>query len=100
MNSKHWANISKEGKDFVKALLNSNPAKRLGRRRCRTLDHQSCSARCAAFVGGGPITKKYADANRFEKAIRQMATHPRPTSCIACATFGNHTDGRTIHDVR
>ena len=79
MNSKHWANISKEGKDFVKALLNSNPAKRLSGK--KALSHPWITKR--AQLSDAPLSsevalslKKYADANRFEKAIRhQMATH-------------------------
>lgn len=79
MNSKHWANISKEGKDFVKALLNSNPAKRLSGK--KALSHPWITNR--AQLSDAPLSsevalslKKYADANRFEKAIRhQMATH-------------------------
>lgn len=79
MSGKHWADVSKDAKDFVKAMLNSNPAKRLSG--TKALKHPWITNR--AQLSDAPLSesvaqslKKYADANRFEKAIRhQMATH-------------------------
>ena len=79
MSGKQWGEISKEAKDFVKAMLNANPAKRLSG--TKALKHPWITNR--AQLSDAPLSesvalslKKYADANRFEKAIRhQMATH-------------------------
>ena len=79
MNGRHWAEVSKEAKDFVKGLLTSNPRKRLAG--TRAVSHPWIANR--AQLSNQPMSeevakslKKYSEANKFEKAIRhQLATH-------------------------
>jgi len=79
MSGKTWSAVSEDAKDFVKQLLQSNPRKRLTGK--KALLHPWITNRAA--LSDAPLSqdvanslKRYADAHRFEKAVRhQMATH-------------------------
>ena len=74
-----WAQVSDDGKDLIKKLLVSDERKRLTGR--KALQHPWITNR--AKLSDQPSSKevaesikRYADAHRFEKAVRHsMATH-------------------------
>ena len=76
---RHWNHVSKEGIDFVRSLLVASPKKRLTCQKAK--QHPWIMNRAA--LSDKPLSedvaqslKRYADAHRFEKAIRhQMATN-------------------------
>jgi len=77
--SRHWKHVSESGCDFVRALLDRQPKTRLSGK--RALQHSWIIDR--SKHSETPLSqdvvvslKRYADAHRFEKAIRhKMATH-------------------------
>jgi len=79
MNGRAWEKVSANAKDFIKKILLSNPRKRLSNK--DALNHPWLKQ--IASLSDEPLgaevansLKKYANAHRFEKAIRhQMATH-------------------------
>jgi len=79
MPPRSWSEISSDAVNFIKSLLDSSVSKRLTGK--QALEHPWITNR--ATLSDAPLSeevanslKKYADAHRFEKAIRyQMATH-------------------------
>jgi calcium-dependent protein kinase len=78
-SGRHWATVSEEGKDFVQRMLAPKARNRLSGK--QALHHKWITNR--AKLSDEPLSadvakslKRYAEAHRFEKAIRhQMATH-------------------------
>jgi len=79
MSGRAWEKVSANAKDFIKKMLLANPRKRLSNK--EALQHpwlKQISSLSDEPLGAEVANslKKYADAHRFEKAIRhQMATH-------------------------
>jgi len=75
---RHWKDVSQDGIDFVKQLLNATPKKRLSTKAAKKHRWVTNRAELSDRALGEEVAsslKRYADAHRFEKAIRhQMAT--------------------------
>ena len=78
-NNKVWQSLSKESKDFIKMLLTPNVGQRITGR--KALQHAWITGRAKLSTTPSSLEvakslKKYADAHKFEKAVRHsMAMH-------------------------
>jgi len=75
---RHWAHVSKDGINFVRQMLVANPKKRLSNKAAMKhgwITHRAQHANEPLGENVAESLKRYADAHRFEKAVRhQMAT--------------------------